>query len=371
MPRNTVVVDFVSETKTTAETLDAASEPEIRFAGGAGARLSPRLGDTAVHLEVLESLRRAHKPVYVEIEPESGLIVSLLIPLIAKIVALRATERGDLEVDLHPSHARHVLRREGEDFAPLQEALLSLAQRDSWMLVTENERQEIIDVRPYPGDDFLGKDLPGPLLRGLRRFKSLALYRAWRWLTGWFCICCFPFRRCISMSQAVALFNMLAARSCNPLTASAPCVPFLYPDDGCWGRAHEMCRLMLAQGVTPAKVWIQGQLRAATRNNPNCAVYWGWHVAPTLCVRDLYCHVVTYVIDPSLFTGPVTEATWKSVQGDPNATLTQSAWSLFMLFSGETDPTYAKTNQVLDTYRNRLRLRSAGPSGPPPYAYCP
>ena len=35
-----------------------------------------------------------------------------------------------------------------------------------------------------------------------------------------------------------------------------------------------------------------------------------------------------------------------------------------------TDPTYAQTNVDLATYRNLLRLRSAGADGPPPYFAC-
>jgi hypothetical protein len=107
------------------------------------------------------------------------------------------------------------------------------------------------------------------------------------------------------------MFDLVAHKVCCPATAAAPCIPFNYPDDGCWGRAHEMCRLMLAAGITPNKVWIFGNLRAASQNNPNCQVLWGWHVAPTLSVGG-----ETYVIDPALFNGPVTQATWAGVQGD-------------------------------------------------------
>jgi hypothetical protein len=74
------------------------------------------------------------------------------------------------------------------------------------------------------------------------------------------------------------------------------------------------------------------------------------------------------VIDPSLFTTPVTEAGWKAVQGDPNASLTDTAASDFLF--GATDPTYVQTNQVLATYRARLQTRAIQ-FGPPPYANCP
>ena len=162
----------------------------------------------------------------------------------------------------------------------------------------------------------------------------------------------------------------MAATSCNPLTVPPPCIPFMYPDDGCWGRAHEMCRLMIARRLKPRKIWIEGSLQTPTRNNPDCYVWWGWHVAPTLCVRQGWFRRQEMVIDPSLFSGPVTAATWKGVQGDPNAVLTPTSAAIFQRWT-TTDPTYSQTNWVLDYYRTQLYLRSISADGPPPYANCP
>jgi len=168
----------------------------------------------------------------------------------------------------------------------------------------------------------------------------------------------------------------MAATTCNPLTVPPPCIPFMFPDDGCWGRAHEMCRLMINMGVKPAKVWINcvgPLLKANTRNNPQCFVQWGWHVAPTICVWR-WCWWFLWsqemVVDPSLFTTPVSKATWKGVQQNPNATLTDTDWTYFRQW-GETDPTFSKTNTVLADYRLALLLRSQSLVGPPPYANCP
>jgi hypothetical protein len=119
-------------------------------------------------------------------------------------------------------------------------------------------------------------------------------------------------------------------------------------------------------------VWIQGNLYVNTKNNPNCHVWWGWHVAPTLCVRGLdFFQIQAVVIDLSLFSTPVSEATWKGVQGDPNATLTDTDASVFQLFYGPTtDPTYTQTNQDLAFYRLQLQARAVQ-QGSPPYPYCP
>lgn len=177
----------------------------------------------------------------------------------------------------------------------------------------------------------------------------------------------------VTIQKARQLFNLVNSKICCPALAASPCIPFLYPDDGCWGRAHEMCRLILAQGVTPKKVWIYGSLNTPTINHPSCHVLWGWHVAPTLDVT-IGGGTQVYVIDPSLFNEPVMQATWKKAQGDPNAVLKASAASIFYRnYSGtytETDANYAKTQQVLNTYRNKLKLRATGSDGPPPYIAC-
>jgi hypothetical protein len=170
------------------------------------------------------------------------------------------------------------------------------------------------------------------------------------------------------------MFDLVHGKICCPAGAAAPCITFSYPDDGCWGRAHEMCRLMLAAGVQPDKVWIFGSLRAPTTNHPACEVRWGWHVAPTLTVNT-GSGTQVQVVDPSLFpNGPVPQPTWAGVQGDPAAVLIPSAASVFYRNQTgsivETDPTYAKTNGVLNTYRQQLRLRTASAAGPPPYTAC-
>ncbi len=140
-----------------------------------------------------------------------------------------------------------------------------------------------------------------------------------------------------------------------------------------------MRRIMLGMGVTSKKVWIQGGLRVSTANNPNCEVRWGWHVAPTLCVRGPGLFRTTeMVIDPALFSAPVSVAGWQGVQGDPGATLTPSDGSVFYLWGtgsglswgSYTDPAYSQTNSVLAFYRLQLQARALSASGPPPYA-CP
>lgn len=334
-------------------------------------RLDPADPQSPARAGVLEGLGQIGHPVYLEVDPETAVVTRLIIPHVARVVALRDDEAGcEFELDL--SHARHVLRRDYPEFAESLALLREALSSGTPVALSEDDAHNLVDIRFFrPGPD------SGPLLLpevGKRegrpgaladRLSAVLRWPGWPWL--WWR------RRCISLVEAQRVFDAMAATTCNPLTVPPPCIPFLYPDDGCWGRAHEMCRLMIAMGYWPKKVWIQGSLHTLTRNNPNCFVNWGWHVAPTLCVRQsclIFVWSEQMVIDPSLFTGPVTQAKWKSVQGDPGATLTPSAASIFYLWGGTTDPTYAQTNQVLATYRLQLQNRSIN-FGPPPYANCP
>jgi glutaminase-like protein len=340
----------------------------VELDDGRRARLDPEDPRSAGFASVLEGLSELRRPVYLEIDPGTSAIRLLLLPLVARVAAIAPTEDG-LSVEIDPSHARHLVPRGTPDFDELERQLREAAASREPVVVTETDSHEIIDVRLYrPGPE--GPPLPLPerkplrpkpwLERWLDLLRRLFWWLCWPWW-WWF--------RCISAARAQQVFNAMSATSCNPTTVSPPCIPFMYPDNGCWARAHEMCRLMINMGLSPRKVWISGRLHASTRNRPQCFVDWAWHVAPTLCVRGPgFFQTQRMVIDPSLVTGPVTEAGWKGVQGDPSATLTHTAASDY--YWGSTDPGYVQTNADLAFYRLQLQNRS-NLQGPPPYANCP
>jgi hypothetical protein len=353
-----------------ADLLRAEQGLFVELADARRARLDPANPRSADFVRILDGLAKLNLPVYLELDAKTSAITQLLIPHWTRVLGVRQLDEGILAVELEQSQARHVLRRGEADFAELEKQLADAVRSAERVAVTEDDAHNIIDVRsfkpspdrlPPPGPPAVAEREPG-LLRWIKElFQWIWFWPCWPW--WWF--------GCIPMAKAQQVFNDMNATSCNPLTVPNPCIPFLYPDDGCWGRAHEMCRLMLNKGLAPRKVWIQGSLVVNTRNNPNCHVWWGWHVAPTLCVRGpKFFQAQRMVIDPSLFTTPVSEAMWKGVQGDPNATLTDSAASIFYLWGSVTDPTYAQTNQVLAFYRLQLQNR-AMQFGPPPYANCP
>jgi hypothetical protein len=335
-------------------------------------RIEPSDKNAGGLARILDGLRQLRQPVYLEIDPATSAITRLLIPNVTRVSAIKPIDDGVLSVELELSHGRHLLRRTAADAPAMEQGLREAIRTRMPVVVTETDGHEIIDVRPNtftPDGEiphFPRPEFPARVPWSIEWIKYL-WWRIWCWR-------CWPWWwfRCLSLTRAQQVFDALAATTCNPLTVPPPCIPFLYPDDGCWGRASEMCRLMINMGLSPKKVWIQGNLHVNTKNNPTCQVFWGWHVAPTLCVRGpRFFQTQQMVIDPSLFTTPVSQATWKGVQGDPGASLTPSAASIFYLWGSVTDPGYVQTNQVLATYRLQLQNRSLSSAGPPPYAYCP
>jgi Glutaminase len=333
----------------------------IAFEGDRTARLTPSDAAAAI-LEILEQLRTMRAPAYVEINPNTREIIRLLIPLVTRVTKVEAREAEGADVELEASHARHRVIRENPAYAQLLTTLRAALEKRSWLAVTETDDHAIIDARPWTEPPTASGSSTTSAAPGSAEPALVRRFRWWPW----------PFWcwGCVSPARAQQLFNLVAATTCNPIAVPPPCIPFLYPDDGCWARAHEMCRLMIVAGASPKKIWIDGTLHTPTKNNPNCFVNWGWHVAPTLCVRLSFWHCEDHVIDPSLFTTPVTEAQWKGVQGDPNAVLTPTAASVYWRNVMPTDPGYVDTNFRLNFYRQQLKLRSLGPAGPPPYANC-
>jgi len=341
----------------------------VELQSGRRVRLDPANPRSAGFAQVLDGLHKQRRPVYLEIDPVTSAITRLLIPHVAQVINVRPRGDGGLEVELQPSHARHILRRGAPDFAELERQLREAMRSGGVVILTEDDAHNIIDVRGFtPGPDGPLPPLPPFPKPELPKGPFGWIQKLWRWLWWpwwWF--------RCMSAGKAQQIFDAMNATSCNPLTVPAPCIPFLYPDDGCWARAHEMCRLMLNLGTTPRKVWIQAstRLHVNTKNNPACFVEWSWHVAPTLCVRGpSFFQTQEMVIDPALFTTPVSKATWKGVQGDPGASLTDTDASIYWLWTSGTDPAYTETNYYLSLYRLQLQNRAVQ-HGPPPYAYCP
>jgi hypothetical protein len=115
-----------------------------------------------------------------------------------------------------------------------------------------------------------------------------------------------------------------AGNSMFAYLASQVDIPFDYPDDCCYSRAHRMCHLLLGKGIQAAKVFNYGHgfdqdkmtLRVDTPNNPKGFVLWFYHVAPFVSITTNRGAPARYVIDPSLCKLPVPIAEWLRLQQD-------------------------------------------------------
>ena len=124
----------------------------VRFASGVDARLNASNPRDTVWAEVLESLRDSRQPAYVEIDPKTHYITSLLLPRKFTVTAIREAPGGrDLEVELEISHARHYLRRDHPRFDEMQKTLEKARREKTSVLVTESlDSSAIIDARSAP-----------------------------------------------------------------------------------------------------------------------------------------------------------------------------------------------------------------------------
>lgn len=376
MTNNRVIVDFIAEitpspTAPFSQAFEASPDGFLcTFRQGGTARLRPGLAGTTL-LGIMEGRRQRKVPVYVEVSTDDT-IVQLLIPGIQKTSEVRESKSGGIEVVLFDSQVVHTLNRAGADYQVLLDALLEGRTNDRWLIVTATDSHEIIHVVPLSPDDILGLPLPKPpnLFDRLRWWFGSVQFQVVRWwrlhLGVW--LAATTYRRLPSLQNASAMFNLVAARSCDSTGMPSDCIPFLYPDAGCRARAHEMCRLITGAGLEPFKVWIYpgsaADLRVRTSNSPACAVAWGFHVAPGLDVLTPDSTWVTYVIDPSFFGGPVILADWVASMNDPLATTVVRDWPFYA--PAIRDDFYVVTNHDLEDKRQLFRARCLA-NGPPPY----
>lgn len=355
-----VFVDRILSVEGTAppaeEAINAAREaavPAVTLAGGETLALDPDAPETPHYAQMLGMLQHAGMPVYLQTNAETERVERLLIPRVLEVRDV-ASEAGTdtVEVQLHPSHARHFVRTTNPDHERIL-AALGEAQRDGRrLLITEDpDTPEIIDVRPA------NTPLAAPVVDQARESPPPTVSAVTP----------------VSAARAQQMFDLAAQQTCPTNASVLSCIPFLYPEDGCWARAHEMCRLFIMNGVTPMKVWLYGQLRVATKNSPACAVQWRYHVAPLLAVTTGFGSE-QWVIDPALFASPVPLNQWIAVQQTSVPPSTQETTDAAVYFpktlvgsADEYDPLYLRTNADLVhfrlTFANRCLIEH--PPGPP------
>lgn len=134
-------------------------------------------------------------------------------------------------------------------------------------------------------------------------------------------------------------------------------IPFKYPDDGCYARAHEMVSILEKEmGLKVGKVFLKGgenyPLKVKTANHPSGCVNWTYHVAPYLYLREKG-EKRPMVLDPSLFTKPEPVMSWAKYQiVKPFKKDSLYFTSAMPYFSSDT----SKDNSVLESYGEANKL---------------
>jgi hypothetical protein len=175
----------------------------------------------------------------------------------------------------------------------------------------------------------------------------------------------------------VDIFNYCASQGCNnpPPYNITNCIPFQYVRDGCYARAHKMRQMISKKyGYCVEKVFSfayppPNKLAVKANMWGGCCIEWWYHVVPLLRLnvtsKNGVVYQVCYVIDPGMFTTPVTLSTWLQAQKNtgcnPNANVTsysiQPGSAYWPSFYGSTnsfgtDPNYTLTEQTLINYKN-------------------
>jgi len=172
----------------------------------------------------------------------------------------------------------------------------------------------------------------------------------------------------------VNIFNYCASQGCNnpPPYTITNCIPFQYVRDGCYARAHKMRQMISKKyGYCVEKVFsfaegYPNKLAVKANMWGGCCVEWWYHVVPLLRLNMKFgsrTYQICYVIDPGMFTTPVTLSTWlqaqKNTTCNPNANVTSYSiqpgsayWPMGSSASFGTDPNYVNTEATLINYKN-------------------
>lgn len=141
-------------------------------------------------------------------------------------------------------------------------------------------------------------------------------------------------------------------------------IPWNYPNDCCYNRAHVMAEQLKAAGVAVGKAWNYAPgadhlLRVDTPNDPKGYVEWGYHVAPTVQVRNADGSVQLMVLDPSITSGPITPDQWKALQGQADSSLVlTNATPYYRAPDGRVAPT-PPDSEVQEIFDEHRRNRAA------------
>ena len=161
-----------------------------------------------------------------------------------------------------------------------------------------------------------------------------------------------------NMETLNEIFEFCKQQGCATGTSTIDyCIPFQYVVDGCYARAHKMRQIMENEfGYSCEKVFsYEGATGYLAVDAGDCCVYWWYHVAPLVTVRDHH-QLKKFVMDPSMFDEPVSIAVWTAAQENhgcsPSANFGYYEITPGKIYTpgGGTDNSYTSTNWTCNWY---------------------
>lgn len=151
-------------------------------------------------------------------------------------------------------------------------------------------------------------------------------------------------------------------------------IPFDYPVDGCFARAHEMSGIMQERGIASGKVFNYAAPSALSVPGTEFGdITWVYHVAPIVNVQGSDGITRQMVFDPSLSDRPLTFGEWQTASGGPAGQRLETTSSETYYYRPDnvmdptamvgtilTDPTHTATNATLDYMSVQRDLARAG-----------
>src|SRR5258705_12642332 len=83
---------------------------KVSFETGRQAFLDLSYPRAAVWAKMIDHLEKNNRPVYVEIDPDTDMIIKLYMPQAARVFQIQPSGEEIVYVSFHTSHARHYLR---------------------------------------------------------------------------------------------------------------------------------------------------------------------------------------------------------------------------------------------------------------------
>ena len=227
----------------------------------------------------------ARRPVY--IAATDGVIQDVRLPLVGRIRRMTRDEDGVIRAAIDSS-APWLLLPDDESAEQIRRVLEIAFDTLGILMVTTGANDTIVQAIEAPIDAWYLA--PQFKLKGSQTVGEIPA-------------------SVVSMADIDKAFAIVKEADCR-ISGSTSCVPFDYPDTGCDARAEQMCRALAEHGFTAGKVWVFDDdghhMKIATHTaKGRCDIGWSFHVAVYVRLEKVNGEAGVYVLDPSLFDGPI------------------------------------------------------------------